>query len=165
MMRRVVVEGTGKRANAKGYRVGGKTGTAEKAGRRGYQRKKLLSSFVGVFPMSAPRYVVFVAIDEPKATKETNGYATGGWVAAPAGKEIILRTAPSVGLRPNRDGVGANVESGDPSDGVDAPTGVPDIRGRKDKNKRPHQERQRVPGDRRADLPLPTRGERGYASR
>ena len=94
LMRRVVLEGTGKRANARGYRVGGKTGTAEKAGRGGYRRKALLSSFVAAFPMNRPRYVLLVSLDEPKGNKKSHGYATAGWVAAPAAKEIIERIAP-----------------------------------------------------------------------
>lgn len=94
LMRRVVTEGTGKRANAKGYRVGGKTGTAEKAGRGGYRRKALLSSFIAAFPMNRPRYVLLVSLDEPKGNKKSHGYATAGWVAAPAAKEIIERIAP-----------------------------------------------------------------------
>ena len=94
LMRRVVLEGTGKRANAKGYRVGGKTGTAEKVGRGGYRRKALLSSFVAAFPMNRPRYVLLVSLDEPKGNKKSHGYATAGWVAAPAVKQIIERIAP-----------------------------------------------------------------------
>lgn len=94
LMRRVVTEGTGKRANAEGYRVGGKTGTAEKAGRGGYRRKSLLSSFIAAFPMNRPRYVLLVSLDEPKGNKKSHGYATAGWVAAPAAKEIIERIAP-----------------------------------------------------------------------
>ena len=94
LMRRVVTEGTGRRANARGYRVGGKTGTAEKAGRGGYRRKALLSSFIAAFPMNRPRYVLLVSLDEPKGNKKSHGYATAGWVAAPAAKEIIERIAP-----------------------------------------------------------------------
>ena len=105
LLRMVVEKGTGRKAEAPGYRVGGKTGTAEKASRRGYRRNKLLSSFVGVFPVDNPRYVVLVTVDEPRGTKETHGYATGGWVAAPAVREIVLRTAPILGLRPAREGV------------------------------------------------------------
>ncbi len=100
LMRRVVLEGTGKRANAKGYRVGGKTGTAEKAGRGGYRRKALLSSFVAAFPMNRPRYVLLVSLDEPKGNKKSHGYATAGWVAAPAAKEIIERIAPILQIAP-----------------------------------------------------------------
>ena len=100
LMRLVVVEGTGKRAAVNGYLVGGKTGTAEKSARGGYSAKALLSSFVSAFPMTAPRYVVFVMLDEPKGTEETFGYATGGWVAAPVARRVIARTAPMLGIPP-----------------------------------------------------------------
>ncbi len=100
LMRLVVEKGTGKNANAEGYLVGGKTGTAEKASKRGYRRKALLSSFVAVYPVTKPRYLVFVTLDEPKGNKSTHGYATGGWVAAPVVKQLILRTAPVLGVQP-----------------------------------------------------------------
>jgi len=100
LMRAVVEQGTGKQAEAEGYLVGGKTGTAEKAGRGGYQRKALLSSFVGVFPADAPRFVILAVLDEPKGRKDTNGYATGGWTAAPAVARIVNRIAPVLGVMP-----------------------------------------------------------------
>ena len=100
LMRLVVVEGTGKRAAVNGYLVGGKTGTAEKSARGGYSAKALLSSFVSAFPMTAPRYVVFVMLDEPKGTEETFGHATGGWVATPVVRRVIARTAPMLGIPP-----------------------------------------------------------------
>lgn len=100
LMRLVVMDGTGKHADVKGYRVGGKTGTAEKSGPRGYDRKRLISSFLGFFPMEAPRYAVFVMVDEPKGNKSSFGYATAGWVAAPAVGEIIENMAPMVGIEP-----------------------------------------------------------------
>lgn len=100
LMRLVVERGTGRSADAPGYRVGGKTGTAEKAAAHGYQRNALISSFVGAFPMDAPRYVIFMAVDEPKPNKDSHGYATGGWVAAPAVKRLVERMAPLVGIAP-----------------------------------------------------------------
>lgn len=100
LLRLAVTKGTGGRANATGYRVGGKTGTAEKAVAGGYDRKALISSFVGVYPMDDPQYVVFALLDEPKGTKETFGYAGGGWVAAPVVRNVILRTAPLLGVAP-----------------------------------------------------------------
>lgn len=101
LLRLVVANGTGRKASADGYLVGGKTGTAEKPSKRGaYARKLLLSSFVSAFPMHDPRYVVLVMIDEPKGNKGSHGYATGGWVAAPAVKRIIARSAPLLGIHP-----------------------------------------------------------------
>lgn len=120
LLRLVVEKGTGRKAEAPGYRVGGKTGTAEKAGRRGYRRNKLLSSFVGVFPIDDPRYLVLVTVDEPKGRKDTYGNATGGWVAAPAVREIILRTAPILGLRPARENVDGD-PANPPANGIDPP--------------------------------------------
>ena len=91
---------TGRNAAAKGFLVGGKTGTAEKVVGRRYKTKALMSSFVGAFPMHAPRYVVFAMLDEPTGTKRTFGYATGGWVAAPVVGGVIKRIAPMLGVRP-----------------------------------------------------------------
>ncbi|MBL4692894.1 MAG: penicillin-binding protein 2, partial [Magnetovibrio sp.] len=98
LMRKVVRDGTGASANVKGYLVGGKTGTAEKQFNGRYDKKTLVSSFVGVFPMTNPRYVVLIVLDEPKGTKETYGYATGGWVASPAVGKIIRRLGPLLGI-------------------------------------------------------------------
>ncbi|MEE8279092.1 MAG: penicillin-binding protein 2 [Alphaproteobacteria bacterium] len=100
LMRLVVERGTGRKAAALGYLVGGKTGTAEKMGGRGYKRKARLSSFVGAFPMTAPRYVVLAVLDEPQGTKQTLGYATGGWVAAPIVGRTIRRLGPILGIAP-----------------------------------------------------------------
>ena len=100
LMRLVVEEGTGGRADAPGYLVGGKTGTAEKSGAGGYRRRALLSSFIGAFPTDEPRYVVFALLDEPKGTKKTHGYATGGWVAAPVVGRVVQKIGPIAGIRP-----------------------------------------------------------------
>ncbi len=101
LMRLVVEKGTGKRAEAPGYFVGGKTGTADKsAGKQGYRRNTRIASFVGAFPIHAPRYVVLVMIDEPKATAETGPEATGGVVAAPLVREIVQKAAPVLGVIP-----------------------------------------------------------------
>lgn len=82
------------------YMVGGKTGTAEKAGKSGYQRNRLLSSFLGAFPMHDPKYMVFVSLDEPKGTEETHGFATAGHVAAPTGRKVIEQMGPLMGIMP-----------------------------------------------------------------
>ena len=100
LLRQVVEQGTGRKADVPGYLIGGKTGTAEKAKGRGYARRSLLSSFVAVFPMHAPRYVVYALVDEPKGTKQTFGYATAGWTAAPAVGRIVARIAPLLGVEP-----------------------------------------------------------------
>lgn len=104
LLRLTVTDGTGKSADVPGYLVGGKTGTAEKAGIHGYDRKKLISSFVGVFPSNAPRYAIFVAVDEPKGNKASYGYATGGWVGAPTVARIIRSMVSILGIEPVHDG-------------------------------------------------------------
>lgn len=100
LMRLVVDHGTGRNAEVPAYPVGGKTGTADKAGVGGYRKRAVISSFVGAFPIDAPRYVVLVMVDEPQGRRETFGYATGGWVAAPAIKRIVERAGPLLGLAP-----------------------------------------------------------------
>ena len=100
LLRLNAVEGTGRNADVAGYEVGGKTGTAEKPARGGYRQKALISSFVGAFPMNDPKFVILVSIDEPKGTKETHGYATAGWVAAPSVKVIIEGMASLYGILP-----------------------------------------------------------------
>jgi cell division protein FtsI (penicillin-binding protein 3) len=100
LMRLVVSEGTGGKAEAKGYVVGGKTGTAEKTGGRGYRAKALVSSFAGAFPINDPRYVVLVIVDEPHGNAQSMGYATGGWVAAPVVSNVVRRAAPLLGVTP-----------------------------------------------------------------
>ncbi len=100
LLRLAVLRGTGRAADVPGYAVGGKTGTAEKVAEGGYQHGALLSSFIGAFPMSAPRYVILITIDEPKGNESTFGYATGGWTAAPTFARIVARMAPLVGVAP-----------------------------------------------------------------
>jgi cell division protein FtsI (penicillin-binding protein 3) len=95
-----VTEGTASKADVIGYRVGGKTGTAEKVENGRYTPDKLLNSFIGAFPMDNPRYAIIVMLDEPKATPETYGFATAGWNAVPTAGKIIERIAPLLGVRP-----------------------------------------------------------------
>lgn len=101
LMRMVVENGTGKSAEVPGYMIGGKTGTADKAMGRGYSERKIISSFVGVFPVDEPEYAVIAILDEPKGTKKTFGYATGGWVAAPMVHNIVSQMAPIMGIVPS----------------------------------------------------------------
>ena len=71
LLRLIVIHGTGRHAEAPGFRVGGKTGTAEKAGgRRLYRAASNVSTFAAAFPMDAPRYVVLVMIDAPQANRD-----------------------------------------------------------------------------------------------
>lgn len=93
-------EGSARKADAPGYRVGGKTGTAEKVVNGHYAKDKNLNSFVGAFPMDDPKYVVLLMLDEPQATPETYGFATAGWNAVPAAGNVIARIAPLLGIEP-----------------------------------------------------------------
>ena len=78
LLRLVVTQGTGRKADAPGYRVGGKTGTAEKLLNGHYTSTAVVTSFAGVFPMDEPRYVMVMMLDDPKATAETYGFHTAG---------------------------------------------------------------------------------------
>jgi len=103
MMRLVVKhpDGTGNYAEARGYMVGGKTGTTEKIRPEGgYYKDRNIASFAATFPVHDPRYVLVVMVDEPKGQKHSYGYATGGWVAAPAARHIIENAAPLLGIHP-----------------------------------------------------------------
>jgi cell division protein FtsI (penicillin-binding protein 3) len=94
----VITNGTGKKADVAGYDVGGKTGSAEKVSGRGYVAHKLLTSFCAVFPITNPRYLVFVMLDEPHGTKQTYGIALAGFTAAPLAGRVIARIAPMLGM-------------------------------------------------------------------
>ena len=102
IMRHVVTHrrGTGKKANAPGYAVGGKTGTSEKNKAGGYDRNVNITTFAGIFPAHDPRYAIVVMVDEPKGQEFSYGYATGGWVAAPAVRRFVSRAAPLLGVHP-----------------------------------------------------------------
>jgi cell division protein FtsI (penicillin-binding protein 3) len=102
LLRLVVMRGTGKKADAPGYRVGGKTGTAQKLIGGHYSKTINITSFAGVFPMDDPRYVIVVMLDEPKATKDTYGFTTAGWNVAPAVSRTVSRIAPMLGIAPDR---------------------------------------------------------------
>lgn len=98
MLRLAVLDGTGRRADAYGYRVGGKTGTAEKkiVGGRGYDHRRNVTTFAGAFPMDDPRYVVVTMIDEPQG-----GNRQAGFVVGPVSKNVVNRIAPVLGVAPS----------------------------------------------------------------
>jgi cell division protein FtsI (penicillin-binding protein 3) len=101
LLRLNVRYGGGKNGEAVGYRVGGKTGTAEKSGSGGYSKKVNVSTFASAFPMDDPRYVVIAMLDAPKATADTFGYTTAGWVSAPIVSKVIARTGALLGVVPD----------------------------------------------------------------
>ena len=100
MMRLNVLKGTAKRAEAEGYRVGGKTGTAEKVVGGRYSTSALLTSFLAAFPTDAPEYCLLVMLDEPQRVAASSNQATAGVNAAPTAGKIVERIAPILGVAP-----------------------------------------------------------------
>ena len=101
LLRMIVDIGTGKNANAVGYRVGGKTGSAEKPGAGGYRESSLVATFAAAFPMDHPRYVVIAMLDEPQGTAATSGQRTAAWNAAPVVGRLVPRIGPLLGIMPD----------------------------------------------------------------
>ncbi|MBI0476546.1 penicillin-binding protein 2 [Sphingomonas sp. MA1305] len=101
MLRLIVLRGTGRKGDAPGYRVGGKTGTAEAAVAGGYDRSRNVATFAAAFPMDAPRYVVVAMLDSPQGTKETGGWKTAAWNAAPVVGRTIARVGSMLGVVPD----------------------------------------------------------------
>ncbi len=101
LLRMIVVDGTGRKADAAGFRVGGKTGSAEKPGGGGYRKTSLIATFAAAFPMDKPRYVVIVMLDEPQATAQTGGQRTAAWNAAPIVGRLVPRIGPMLGVVPD----------------------------------------------------------------
>ena len=101
LLRLVVMRGTGRKADVPGYRVGGKTGTAEVAGAGGYSKKANVSTFAGAFPMDHPRYVVVAMLDSPVGNAESFGLTTAAWTAAPVVNRVIARTGAMLGVLPD----------------------------------------------------------------
>jgi cell division protein FtsI (penicillin-binding protein 3) len=101
LLRMVVTQGTGKNADASGFRVGGKTGTAEVATGGGYSKKANVSTFAAAFPMDAPRYVVIVMLDSPIGNAQSSGQTTAAYTAAPVVSRFILRAGPMLGVVPD----------------------------------------------------------------
>ena len=101
LLRMIVSIGTGKNANAPGYRVGGKTGSAEKPGNGGYRRSSLVATFAAAFPMDRPRYVIIAMLDEPQGTAATSGQRTAAWNAAPIVGRVVPRIGPLLGIMPD----------------------------------------------------------------
>ena len=110
MLREVVLRGTASFGEVPGYDVGGKTGTANKprSDGRGYHDDKNINTFAAVFPVHDPKYVLVVSLDEASDNSGIKPRRTAGWTAVPVAAEIIRRTAPLLGLRPEIEPVAAS---------------------------------------------------------
>ncbi|RYD62127.1 MAG: penicillin-binding protein 2, partial [Sphingomonadales bacterium] len=104
LLRLIVLKGTGRNGEAKGYRLGGKTGTAEAASGGGYDKHRNVSTFAVAFPIDAPRYVMVAMLDSPKANAQTPR-TTAAWTAAPVVARVVSRVGTILGVAPdpNRD--------------------------------------------------------------
>jgi cell division protein FtsI (penicillin-binding protein 3) len=101
MMRAVVTRGTASFGEVPGYQVAGKTGTADKAKPTGgYYDDKVIATFAAAFPVTDPKYVLVLTLDEPVETSGNEPRRTAGWTAVPVAAEVIRRVAPLLGLRP-----------------------------------------------------------------
>ena len=102
LLRAVVLETkyAGPSAKAIGYEVAGKTGTTEMMTEKGYHKKANLSSFIGVFPISEPKYLIYTMIKAAEGKEETQFQTTGGWIAAPVVGKIIRRMINTLGIKP-----------------------------------------------------------------
>lgn len=105
LLRLVVSHGTARKADIKGYEVGGKTGTAEKNIHGRYEGNKRIAVFIGSFPIYDPKYTIMVLVDEPHPNKSSYGYATAGWVAAPAVGKVVAAMGALTAMKPEHDAV------------------------------------------------------------
>lgn len=101
LMRATSIYGTGRNADAPGFRVGGKTGSAEKPGAGGYRRTTLVSTFAAAFPMDKPRFVVITMLDEPRGTVASSFQRTAAWNAAPIVGRLVPRIGPMLDVLPD----------------------------------------------------------------
>ncbi len=101
LLRLVVLDGTGRRGDAPGYRIGGKTGTAEVAQRGGYAKNANVSTFAAAFPMDAPRYVVIAMMDSPKRVQANSFQTTAAYTVAPVVSRVVSRTGALLGVIPD----------------------------------------------------------------
>ncbi|QQV76313.1 penicillin-binding protein 2 [Sphingomonas aliaeris] len=110
LLRLIVLRGTGRKGEAPGYRVGGKTGTAEVPGAGGYSKTANVSTFAAAFPMDNPRYVVVTMMDSPKRVKENQFQTTAAYTAAPVVSRVVTRVGAMLGVMPDN---GKDVDESD----------------------------------------------------
>ncbi|HWX61438.1 penicillin-binding protein 2, partial [Bradyrhizobium sp.] len=103
LMRLNAEVGTARKADVKGYYIGGKTGTAEKVINGRYAKKRVLTAFTAVIPADKPQYQLLIMLDEPQPLKETYGFITSGWNAVPTAGNVIARIGPLLGIEPRFD--------------------------------------------------------------
>ena len=94
LLKKIVTSGTGKKAKVNGLEVGGKTGTSRKLEDGKYSEKKVITSFIGTFPINKPKYIAFVLFDEPSRNTEEFLENFGGNTAAPTFSRIVRKISP-----------------------------------------------------------------------
>lgn len=101
LLHQVVERGTATAAQDTGYRIAGKTGSADKIGPDGkYVDDAVFAVFASVFPADDPKYSLVVTLDNPRVNALDEEKRTAGWTAVPVAQEIVARAAPLLGLRP-----------------------------------------------------------------
>ena len=100
LMRLNVEAGSARRAALDPIRIGGKTGTSEKVVGGAYSKEKVMTFFVGVAPIDAPRYLFLTILDEPRGLPETFGFRTSGWNAVPVTRRVMGEALPLLGVQP-----------------------------------------------------------------
>ncbi len=98
LLQKIVENGTGKKARVSGLKVGGKTGTSEKIVEGNYNHEKVITSFIGVFPINNPKYLTLVLFDEPKRKSERFLEYFGGDTAAPTFSKIVQKISPILNI-------------------------------------------------------------------
>ena len=94
LLSEIVKNGTAKKANVEGIKVGGKTGTSKKLENGKYSEKKVITSFIGVFPIDQPKYIAFILFDEPRRNISESLESFGGNTAAPTFSRILKKISP-----------------------------------------------------------------------
>ncbi len=95
--------GSARKADIKGYFIGGKTGTADKIVHGHYSKDKVFTTFMAILPADKPKYLFLTLMDEPQGLPETGGYRTAAWNSGSVTGKIIERTGPMLGIAPRID--------------------------------------------------------------